>query len=630
MIPTLTVMAAVALLGEANDGGAGPVVLVREGKPACTIVTADDPSPSAREAADDLQIWLRKSSGADVPIVVESKAPAGPESTAILVGDTKRTRALGIDPGRLGREEILLKTASNHALVVLGNDVRADGLPIRGTSLAAQVFVDRVLGVRLLWPGELGEVVPHRPTVEVRDLDIHETPRLVQRGIRDLGNIGSVLDPKLDALGWDRAAYTRFEEPSAAWFRFHRLGSSYNGDFGHAYGDYWERFHQSHPDWFALQPDGTRDNSEPAYAGYPGQQLCVSNPELIKQVAADCIDKLRKSPTLDTVSVAPNDDGPQTYCLCPKCEAWDAPDGRVVRMGSRKGTLQHVSMTDRIVRFFNAVAEVVAKELPDRYVGALAYSVYELPPVRTKVHERIIIGYVPAMDVYVNDASREDMRAGWLKWAEAAPHLFYRPNVLMALHALPTVYVHRLGEDMRLFADHNMMFVDFDCNYQHWATNGLNYYVLARLIWDPHLDVDAIVDEYCSAGFGPAAGAIRAYFDELERLTTTIAAGRHRPTPQDLARHYSDETLNRLRALLDRAAREAGDGVYRRRVDFLRQGLDYAPVSRDYQLAKEAGVRGDKWQWRKYMEQAVRRAVFFQKLGPSWAIHAPWLIYWDR
>jgi hypothetical protein len=329
--------------------------------------------------------------------------------------------------------------------------------------------------------------------------------------------------------------------------------------------------------------------------------------------------------------VAQNDDGRQTYCLCPKCEAWDAPDGKTIKMGSKKGTIEHVSMTDRIARFFNAVAEIVAEELPDRYVGALAYSVYEQPPVRETLRDNIIIGYVPAMDVYVNDASREAMREGWTKWAAAAKHLFYRPNTLMALHAMPEVYVHRLGEDMRLFAEGDrMMFVDFDCNYQHWATNGLNYYVAAKLIGDPNADVEAIVDEYCASGFGPAAPTVRRYFDELERITDAVAAGRRRPTPQDIARHYSDETLARLRAVLDQAGREAGDGVYRRRVDFLRQGLEYAPISRDYQVAKEAGLRGDKWLWRKYTEEAVRRATYFQKLGPSWAIHAPWLIYWDR
>jgi hypothetical protein len=630
MTRLLILVTAIVLLGEQAGAGSDAVTLVRDGRPASVIVTADEPTPAARQGASDLQMWLERASGATVPIRTESQMPQDPNIALVLVGDTKRTRAQGIKPDELQLEEHRVRSFPG-TLVLIGDDARADGVPLQGTCWAVDAFAERVLGVRLLWPGELGEVVPRRATIEVRDLDLREKPLMVQRIIRDQGFNG-VTHSKLDALGWDRAAYYRFQEPSRVWHRFHRLGTAYHGDFGHSYGDYWDRFHKSHPEWFALQPDGTRDNSEPGYTEYPGAQLCVSNAELIRQVAADCIVKLKKSPTLDTVSVAPNDDGSPapTHCLCARCQAWDDPQGKVVRMGSRKGPVRHVSMTDRYVRFFNAVAEIVAQEQPNRSLGSLAYSVYELPPLHTKLHDRVIIGFVPPMDVYANDQSREEMRQNWLKWADAAEHLFYRPNALMALHALPAVYVHRLGEDMRLFADHKMMFVDFDCQYQHWATNGLNYYVITKLVGDPHRDVDEIVDEYCTVGFGPAASTVRRYFDETERITNAFAAERQRPTPRTIARHYSDENLARLRAILDQAERAAGDGIVKQRIAFLRQGLDYAPLSRDYQLAKEAGVGGDKWQWRKYTEEFVRRVTYFQKLGPSWAIHAPWLLYWDR
>jgi hypothetical protein len=630
MVPHLMLLAALAFLDEKPGQGLDAVTHVRDGRPVCTIVTANDPNPAAREAATDLQMWLRKASGADVPISAESRVPQDSKGALVLVGDTRRTRALGINPDELKLEEYRLRTLPG-TLVIVGNDVRPDGVKERGTTWAVGAFAEQVLGIRLLWPGELGEVVPRRPTIEVRGLDLREKPLMIARHVRDQGFNGA-MHRYIDALGWDRAAYYRFQEPSRVWHRFHRLGNAFHGDIGHSYSDYWKRFHESHPEWFALQPDGTRQNSEPGYSEYPGAQLCVSNPELIRQVAADCIAKLKKDPTRDCVSITPNDDGSPapSHCLCPKCEAWDDPNGRMVRMGSRQGPVPHVSMSDRYVRFFNGVAEIVAQELPDRNLGTLAYSVYEPPPVHAKLRDNVLIGIVPAMDVYVNDQSREQMREGWLKWAEAAEHLFYCPNVLMALHGLPTVYAHRLGEDLRLFADNKMMWGTYDCQYQHWATNGLNYYVIAKLVWDPHRSVDEIVDEYCTAGFGPASSTIRRYFDELERLTNAFAAERQRPSTKNVAKHYSDANLARLRALLDQAERESGGGIVRQRIAFLRQGLDYTPVSRDYQVATDNGRRGDKWQYRIYTEEFTRRLTYFQKLGPSWVIHAPWLIYWDR
>ena len=50
---------------------------------------------------------------------------------------------------------------------------------------------------------------------------------------------------------------------------------------------------------------------------------------------------------------------------------------------------------------------------------------------------------------------------------------------------------------------HGMVGTDFDACLHNWATHGLNYYVLAKLLWNPDADVDALIDEYCRSGFGP-------------------------------------------------------------------------------------------------------------------------------
>lgn len=604
-------------------------MLVENGRPASIIVVADNPTAAAQQGAEDLQMWLRRMSGATVPIKAESEIQEAEKGGLILVGDTKRSRTLGINPNQLDMEEIIIQTFPG-ALVIIGDDQRPDGFELKGALFAVNTFAEEVLGIRLLWPGELGEIVPFRPTIQVGDLNIRRKPILVDRQMVNLGDNG-VTHTKLDALGWDRELYRNFQKTSHVWFRFHRFGGSYNGSFGHAFGDYWDRFHKEHPDWFALQPDGTRDNSQPEHALYPSHRLCVSNRGLIEQVAEECIGKLRANPMLDAVSVSPNDGGPQTFCLCDNCESWDAPEGENIQMQSKEGPISHVSLTDRFVRFYSAVAELVADELPDRHIGAYAYSLYTLAPIHANLHPNVVIGFVPGMRMYVNEDDREKMRDNWLKWSKIGNKLFLRPNWLAALDALPAVYVHRLGEDMRFYADNKMSFARFDCNFHHWATNGLNYYVLARLLWDPYRDVDEIIGDYCAVGFGSAAETIRRYFQAIESITTAIAEERQAPTPDTIARHYTDEALAELHEILLEAERETGyNELVKNRVAFLRRGLEYAPVCRDYLVAKDATANGDKWLWRKYMEESVRRTTWFQKLGPSWVIHAPWLIYWDK
>ena len=44
----------------------------------------------------------------------------------------------------------------------------------------------------------------------------------------------------------------------------------------------------------------------------------------------------------------------------------------------------------------------------------------------------------------------------WLKWSRKAEKLFIYSNSLRAMHALPTVISHRLGEDLRFYADHKI------------------------------------------------------------------------------------------------------------------------------------------------------------------------------
>jgi len=598
----------------------GPIILVQDGKSMSVIVIADNPAEAAQQGAEDIQMWLKKSSGATVPIKSESEVSEKTKKSVILVGDSRRTQSLGIDSKTFDLEEFVIKTFS-HELVIIGDDERPNGLKLKGTLVAVQVFAEDILGIRLLWPGELGEVVPRHTTIEVNDIDVREKPLMRRRLIVNLG-FNRIIHPKLDLLGWDSEEYKKFQKKSDIWFSFQRLGGSFEGKFGHAFEGYWNRYGKEHPEWFALQPNGTRDNSQLPRSA----RLCVSNSGLIEHVARECIEFLKNNPLRDSASISPNDNGPQTFCFCDKCKAWDAPDGPIIKgypslisptMRTSDGQIKPVSLTDRYVRFYSAVAEIVAKELPDRYLGAYAYSSYTLPPVHAKLHPNVIIGFVPESpwSTYLNDDAREKMLESWLKWSESAHQLFLRPNFLISANCFPTIYVHRLGEDMKFFADNRMLFSYFDGCYGHWSTNGLNYYVLAKLLWDPYVNVDEIIDDYCIAGFGPASEIIRRYFDKLEDITTQIAAERKRLTPQMLAKYYNENTLIELNGILDEAKRFAGQNdCIKERIEFLRTGLEYVPISRDYLLAKEATSDGDKIAIRKYMEETVKRVTWFQKI----------------
>src|SRR5947208_13329474 len=103
MAPIL--LSSLCAAGLGASAPAAPLTLVRDGKPVSAIVLADTPTAAARQGADQLQAWLRKASGATVPIRAEIEIGAEPPETLILLGDTRRTAALGLRSSDFALEE---------------------------------------------------------------------------------------------------------------------------------------------------------------------------------------------------------------------------------------------------------------------------------------------------------------------------------------------------------------------------------------------------------------------------------------------------------------------------------------------------------------------------------------------
>lgn len=603
------------------------VTLVQDSRARSVIVLADEPTPAATTAAAELQAYLQKISGATVPIGAESRTSLPAGASLILVGDSKRAAELGLTSADLGLESISIR-ATDNTLAILGRDARPDGVELRGTEWAAYVFLEKYLGVRWLWPGELGEVVPRQSTIELPDIDYAYTPPLRQRKIRNYRNLDRI-QRGLDKLGFSREDFLKKHADSGPWFARHRIGGSMRLSYGHAYGSWWDEYGTEHPEWFALQPDGTRDQSGVGNRA----RLCVSNEGLIAEAARRACEQLEADEQRDSVSISPNDGGRTTFCMCDGCKAWDVPEAEKVQIRRPDGTyLEYPSLSDRYVTFYARVADIVAKRCPGRFLGAYAYSVYRTPPVRAKLPPNLIIGFV-GFD-YLNDDSRDKAREWWAGWAKAAHKLFLRPNLLHRGKGFPVLFPHKLAKDLRYCASTGMIVTDFDSCVHHWATNGLNYYVLARLLWDPRANVDKIIADYCRAGFGRAAPPVKRYFAKLERLTSKLAATRtyqgRKVNHYVLAELYSDRVLEELGDLLDRAEQlaEGDDPRVAERIQFLRVGLDFTRVNRDAILAQHAAKVGKLAEKAALQAALDAREAFYQKLGLSWEINSPYLKFY--
>ncbi|MDO8539159.1 MAG: DUF4838 domain-containing protein [Opitutaceae bacterium] len=604
---------------------AAPITLVENGR-ARAVIVVPDAKPS--RAVADLRDYIEKATGARLE-VVEERAPGSGSRPAggslIFVGACGAAKR-AVDLARLQPEGFVIKTDGSD-LFIVGRDATDAGLEVDGTHHGVCEFLERFVGVRWLLPGPLGEVVPKQATLRIESADIRQEPILWQRKIREVRTTGH-RDFMLQQLKkWDipiepwEAKFGR--TATEPWLQRQRLGSRVNLQFGHSYDGWWDKYHEKYPDIFAQQPNGTRINTDKR------ERLCQSNPALWDLVARERIAELRANPKLAGVSIAPNDGGGgNKFCNCERCRSWDSPEARAMYKKNPKieqgpgGTGPFPPLSDRFFRYFNEVAKRVKAGMPDRYLGTYAYSLYKSPPASiAKLEDNLVIGYVGPNN-WVDDKARETARREVADWSTKARQLMLRPNALGNPVGLPVIYVHKLAEDIRFFVDGGMRLTDFASAFGNWGTHGLNYYVLAKLLWDPYQPVDPIIDDYCRAAYGTGAKAMKEYYRRAEQVTDRIAAAPVSTTTDNTTTDfYTDDVLAELRAPLAQAITAIGrsDPVAVERVRMLERGLDYTKATRRLMRAA-ADVREKKGTREDFAKVEAEVMPLYKALAMDWAV----------
>ncbi len=552
---------------------------------AAPIITVKDAPPFTREAAGVLADCVEKISGSR-PEVIAGEPQVSP-ARAIWVGVQPTVKKLfpKTNFDFKHHEEILVK-ANAHHMVIAGRDRwRRDHLVVKGkretvngvqreygTANAVYTFIHDHLDVRWLWPGELGEHYEKRKSIVFKPFEHRYHPPLRARS---------------KVLGFSVVLKHSAYGQSGVWARRQRIQlDSLDVNGGHAFKTWWDRFHKSHLEYFALQPDGKR-------SGYPSARyvkLCVSNPDVWKQWLADVETQLKHNPNLTIFNTSPNDSYATGHCVCENCKAWDHPDADLRPFFWAGEMARAPAMSDRDLRFANECARLLKERFPneDYQVSVNAYGNARPAPLKTKPDDRVVVMSV-CNNFWKLDTSDKDSLSGtpyarhYANWGKLTRKQVWRPNTGNPVgwqNGLPDVAIERMMESFQLAMKHGCIGVLIDSLLESWATQGSMYYVLARMTWDPSQDWRQVLDEYYQRGFGPAAADVKTYWQLLEN-SRNRKADKFPAEADGWFEVYDEAFFKRAYGLLDRGTAKlaASDKKYRRRIEFLRIGLDHTRLA---------------------------------------------------
>ena len=538
--------------------------LVRDGASNAYVMISADASDYTKYAANELINHIELVTGVKLAIYTDGmmlKMPPG--MVCVHVGLSKHTEALGIDAKSFKPDGFTIRSTSNE-VVIAGRDLPSGVIPTyqqhpmrwqetwdkelklsafgeAGTIYAVYRFLEDFVGIRWYMPGELGRILPKSKNLSIADnirLDVH--PQNTYR------------------YAW----FCNFSEEKSRqdhiWYRRVGFGGIYPVAIMHNYV-FMRKHRDSHPEYFALI-NGQRDFDKLSVI-MGGGNFCLSNEGLMQEWVKTINAYFDKNPHLGMFPLCPND-GVVKICECEKC--WDQYSRHLGEDGD---------MSNYVWNFTARVAREVAKTHPDKFIGTFAYARYRQPPDIEDFPQNIAVMICYARQSLRDATHKESYRTLTRGWAEKTKNLYFWTYPIydywMPYRGFPVFYPTMLQEDMQFhkqlgargeFLESEFrMGTDPQVGYHHIAFPGiahLNMYLRAKLLWNPDLDMQALLSEYYQLFYGPAQAKMREFWEYAE----TCYMRKQADNPAEI---YSSDDITSL-------------------LDMLKDAQDMVPAGSDY------------------------------------------------
>jgi len=434
-----------------------PLKITTNGHTSYVIVVPEKATEIEKQSADLLQHYIERISGCKIPIVNDI---AKPIKTEIVIGLTNRVKSetdLKISP-----DEFLIFTKGKKLHILGGNH--------KGTYYGVVDLLEKHLGCRIYAPDV--EYVPQNGTILLPPLNYSDKP--------------------VNTL---RIVHGQFNENKAykEWMRLDNINEVFaDGYYVHTFNKLvpWETYFSTHPEYFALM-NGKRIID----------QLCMTNPDVLKLVIDKLTVEMAKQPDKRLWSVSQNDNF--SYCQCYKCQAI------INEEGAPSGPL---------LRFVNQVAE----KFPDKTISTLAYQFSRAAPKITKPADNVQIMLctieLNRSKSIESDPTSQSFVKDITDWGKLTHNIYlwdYTIDFANCVTPFPNLHV----------LQPNIQFLTRNGAYEHFQQTNtlkgnemaeLKAYMLARLLWNPDVNIDSVKTVFLEGYYSEAAPFMRQYIDRLE------------------------------------------------------------------------------------------------------------------
>lgn len=473
------------------------------------IVIPDRAHPGESFAAQELQTWIGRMTGKFIPVeTVRSERTAGKEK--IYVGSSFAKGRFPADFKAIGKTDgFAVRTAETNG----ASCVFVFGTQPKGTLHGAYALLER--NSDIIWP---------RPDPRYSAIhSVYDVFSVTNAYFRDV--------PRTAVRDWQWNAKKKYgAHNELLWGARNRLNR--NGGLDSHIAGCFVRFGRGHrlqqyanpaknfavhPEWFP-ERFGKRT--------LEGGQLCMTAPGLAEEMHVNITNAIAlKYPDvppskirIDSLNLTCADN--HSVCGCSRCIA-PLDCGNGVSIGIEDPAFRSA----QYYMLINKIARLLAKSHPNVKIGTYAYAVtWHVPPFdleRNIVVELCHINHderAPFDDRDRNNAVRERTE----KWSEKCRDLWIRTycglsgrnyRAIEYAYAQSGRFTDGLKNPVTQFSAEIKQDREAGYGSEVWDASGITHWIINRLWWNPHQDVDSLRKMYVERTYREAAPEMMRFFD---------------------------------------------------------------------------------------------------------------------